>query len=75
MVVYYYIREKIVLRRIENDIQNLEIAKSFDYVIVNNDAEQAYENIESCINHFKKGGVCKFLVRDNIHLIEKLIDT
>ena len=32
--------------RIKNDIQNLETAKKFDYVIVNDNIEQAYENIK-----------------------------
>jgi len=60
--------------RIQNDIQNLEVAKSFDYVIVNDDIEQAYENIKLCIEHFQKGGNSNFLVKDNIYLIENLIN-
>ena len=41
--------------RIKNDIQNLETAKNFDYVIVNDNIEQAYENIKLCIHHFIYG--------------------
>ena len=59
--------------RIKNDIQNLETAKNFDYVIVNDNIEQAYENIKLCIHHFIYGGECEFLVKDNIGLIENLI--
>lgn len=59
--------------RIKNDIQNLEIAKNFDYVIVNDNIEQAYENIKLCIHHFMYGGKCEFLIKNNIVLIDNLI--
>lgn len=59
--------------RIKNDIQNLQIAKNFDYVIVNENIEQAYKDVKSCIYHFIYGGECEFLVRNNIELIESLI--
>lgn len=59
--------------RIKNDIQNLEIAKNFDYVVVNDNIEQAFINIKLCISHFINGGNCKFLVKDNIELIDNLI--
>ena len=59
--------------RIKNDIQNLQTAKNFDYVIVNENIEQAYKDIELCIYHFIYGGECEFLVRNNIELIENLI--
>ena len=59
--------------RIKNDIQNLQTAKNFDYVIVNENVEQAYKDVETCIHHFIYGGECEFLVRNNIELIENLI--
>ena len=59
--------------RIKNDIQNLQTAKNFDYVIVNENIEQAYKDVQSCIYHFIYGGECEFLVRNNIELIESLI--
>ena len=46
--------------RIKNDIQNLQTAKNFDYVIVNENIEQAYKNVESCLHHFIYGGECGF---------------
>ena len=67
-------RKERSIERIRNDIQNLEIAKNFDYVIVNDNIEQAYEKIKLCISHFVYGGNCNFLVKDNIRLIEELIE-
>ena len=59
--------------RIKNDIQNLKVAKQFDYVIVNDNIDKALNEIYFCINHFKNGGECKFLVKNNLILIDKMI--
>ena len=40
---------------------------------MNENIEQAYKDVQSCIYHFIYGGECEFLVRNNIELIESLI--
>jgi len=66
-------RKDLSKERIKNDIQNLEIARKFDYVIVNDNIEQSFKNIRLCISHFMNGGNCGFLVKDNMELIDNLI--
>ena len=55
-------REDRSKERIENDIQNLEIARGFDYVIVNDDLVRACNEILAFINNYKVGHVnaCKW---------------
>ena len=41
--------------RIKNDIQNLENAKDYDYVIINDNLADTYTNLLDAINKFKNG--------------------
>ncbi len=67
-------RRKYMSReRIKNDIQNLEVSKQFDYVVVNDNIDKALNEIYLCINHFENGEECKFLVKNNLILINQMI--
>ena len=60
--------------RIESDIQNLEVAKHFDYVIVNDNLEQSYKDILKCISDFNKGlKENQFAVMNKQQLIDDFI--
>ena len=43
--------------RIQNDIQNLENARNFDYVIINDNLADAYNEILNCISNFRNGNI------------------
>ena len=58
--------------RIRNDIQNLENAKKYDYVIINDNLADAYNEILKCINKFKQGFINSDKGLQN-KLIEKFI--
>lgn len=66
-------RKERSIKRIENDIQNLKIAKAFDYVVVNDNIEQAYEDVKRCIAHFRYGGNCELIMGDNRLIVERII--
>ena len=65
-------REDRSKERIENDIQNLEIARGFDYVIVNDDLVRACNEILAFINNYKVGHVNADVELQN-EVISKLI--
>lgn len=58
--------------RIQNDIQNLENARNFDYVVTNDILIDAYNEILKCINNFKKGCIHQDKNLQN-EMISKLI--
>lgn len=58
--------------RIRNDIQNLENSKNYDYVIINDNLADAYNEILKCINKFKQGFINNDKDLQN-ELIEKFI--
>lgn len=63
-------------KRIENDIQNLEVAKQFDYVIINDDLEIACMEILSVICDFKlmKDSSLSATTQENQLKIQTIID-
>lgn len=59
--------------RISDDIQNLEIAKNFDYVVINDDLDKAMTEVLDCIESFKTNKKSKHSVSDNIKIIDDFI--
>lgn len=66
-------RENRSSQRVDDDIKNLDIAKNFDYVVVNDDLKQTYIDVLECLEGFENNVQSNHSIKQNIDLIEKFI--
>lgn len=66
-------RENRSLKRIEDDIDNLNVAKQFDYVVTNDDLNQAVNDVLKCIDAFKQNKNISNSMSNNDKLIDDFI--
>ncbi len=66
-------RKNRSFKRIEDDINNLRVAKQFDYVVINDDLSQTVNEVMKCIEAFKQNENILNNISNNEKIIEDFI--
>ena len=67
-------RENRSTGRIRDDVNNLIVARNFDYVVVNDNLQDTISMVEECIDAFESCSTSKFQMSNNINMLNNFIE-